>query len=39
MYPQFSLEGRRMWILGLSPLLLQRILTLKLRLGCGVCWR
>ncbi|MBK8094431.1 MAG: hypothetical protein IPK32_21320 [Verrucomicrobiaceae bacterium] len=36
MYPQFSLEGRRMWILGLSPVPLQRILTLKFRLGAGV---
>lgn len=35
-YPQFSLEGRRMWILGLSPVPLHRVLALKLRLGAGV---
>ncbi|HEY1051436.1 MAG TPA: hypothetical protein VGE39_16805, partial [Prosthecobacter sp.] len=35
-YPQFSLEGRRMWILGLSPVPLHRVLGLKLRLSAGV---
>ncbi len=35
-YPQFSLEGQRMWILGLSPVPLQRVLALKLRLAAGV---
>lgn len=35
-FPQFSLEGQRMWILGLSPLSLQRVLGLKLRLAAGV---
>jgi ABC-2 type transport system permease protein len=35
-YPQFSLEGRRMWILGLSPLPLHRVLGLKLRLSASV---
>lgn len=35
-FPQFSLEGQRMWILGLSPLSLQRILSLKLRLAAGM---
>jgi len=35
-YPQFSMEGRRMWILGLSPVPLHRVLALKLRLGAGV---
>jgi ABC-2 type transport system permease protein len=28
-YPQFSLEGRRIWILGLSPVGLQRVLLQK----------
>ena len=35
-YPQFSLEGQRLWILGLSPLPLHRVLTLKLRLSASV---
>lgn len=35
-YPQFSLEGQRMWILGLSPLPLHRVLALKLRLSASV---
>ncbi len=35
-YPQFSLEGQRMWILGLSPVPLHRVLALKLRLSAGV---
>ncbi len=35
-YPQFSLEGRRLWILGLSPLPLHRVLALKLRLSASV---
>lgn len=35
-YPQFSLEGRRMWLLGLSPLPLHRVLALKLRLSASV---
>ena len=35
-YPQFSLEGRRMWILGLSPVPLHRVLALKLRLSASV---
>lgn len=34
-YPQFSLEGQRMWILGLSPVPLSRMLALKLRLSAG----
>ncbi len=34
-YPQFSLEGQRMWILGLSPVPLGRMLALKLRLSAG----
>ncbi|MBE7495504.1 MAG: hypothetical protein HS117_11190 [Verrucomicrobiaceae bacterium] len=35
-YPQLSLEGQRMWILGLSPVPLQRVLSLKLRLSASV---
>lgn len=35
-YPQLSLEGQRMWILGLSPVPLNRVLALKLRLAAGV---
>lgn len=35
-FPQFSMEGQRLWILGLSPLSLQRVLSLKLRLSGGV---
>jgi len=35
-FPQFSMEGQRMWILGLSPLSLERVLSLKLRLSAGV---
>ena len=35
-YPQFSLEGQRLWILGLSPLPLHRVLGLKLRLSSSV---
>jgi ABC-2 type transport system permease protein len=32
-FPQISLEGQRLWILGLSPLSLGRIMDLKLRLA------
>lgn len=32
-FPQISLEGQRLWILGLSPLSLARIMDLKLRLS------
>ncbi len=28
-FPQFSLEGRRLWIVGMSPLGLHRVITLK----------
>jgi ABC-2 type transport system permease protein len=34
-FPQFSMEGRRLWILGLSPLPLDRVLGLKLRMIAG----
>ncbi len=35
-FPQFSMEGQRLWILGLSPLPLERVMSLKLRLIAGV---
>ncbi|SKB02269.1 ABC-2 type transport system permease protein [Prosthecobacter debontii] len=35
-FPQFSMEGQRLWIIGLSPLSLERVLSLKLRLSAGV---
>jgi ABC-2 type transport system permease protein len=35
-FPQFSLEGQRLWIVGMSPVPLHRILGLKLRLAAGV---
>lgn len=35
-FPQFSLEGQRLWILGLSPVPLDRMLMLKLRLNGAV---
>jgi ABC-2 type transport system permease protein len=28
-YPQFSLEGRRLWIIGMAPLGLQRVVKVK----------
>jgi len=33
-YPQFSLEGRRLWILGLAPVGLHRVLLQKFWLSC-----
>jgi ABC-2 type transport system permease protein len=33
-YPQFSLEGRRLWILGLAPVGLGRVLMQKFWLSC-----
>jgi ABC-2 type transport system permease protein len=35
-FPQFSLEGRRIWILGLSPFGLQRLLLQKFALAAFV---
>lgn len=35
-FPQFSLEGQRLWIVGLSPVPLHRVLGLKLRLCASV---
>jgi ABC-2 type transport system permease protein len=33
-FPQFSLEGRRLWILGLAPIGLGKILLQKFALSC-----
>jgi ABC-2 type transport system permease protein len=33
-FPQFSLEGRRLWILGLAPVGLRRVLLQKFWLSC-----
>ncbi|MDQ3622695.1 MAG: hypothetical protein M3463_09430 [Verrucomicrobiota bacterium] len=33
-FPQFSLEGRRIWILGLAPVGLHRVLVQKFWLSC-----
>lgn len=35
-FPQFSMEGQRLWILGLSPVPLERVMGLKLRVIAGV---
>jgi ABC-2 type transport system permease protein len=35
-FPMFSLEGRRLWILGLAPVGMVRVLRLKLTLFAGV---
>jgi len=35
-FPMFSLEGRRLWILGLAPVGLARVLRLKLGLFAGI---
>ena len=35
-FPLFSLEGRRLWILGLAPVGMERVLRLKLGLFAGV---
>lgn len=35
-FPQFSLEGQRLWLLGMSPVPLTRILALKLRLSASI---
>jgi ABC-2 type transport system permease protein len=34
-FPQFSLEGRRLWILGLSPLGLTNVLLQKFWMSCA----
>lgn len=33
-YPQFSLEGRRLWIIGLAPIGLRKVLLQKYWLSC-----
>ncbi len=33
-FPQFSLEGRRLWILGLAPVGLERVVSQKFWLSC-----
>jgi ABC-2 type transport system permease protein len=33
-FPQFSLEGRRLWILGLAPLGLHRVILQKFWMSC-----
>ncbi len=33
-FPQFSLEGRRLWILGLAPVGLHRVVSQKFWLSC-----
>jgi ABC-2 type transport system permease protein len=33
-FPQFSLEGRRLWILGLSPMGLRKVLMQKFGFSC-----
>lgn len=33
-YPQFSLEGKRLWIVGMAPLGLDRVVQAKYWLGC-----
>ena len=35
-FPLFSLEGRRLWIMGLAPVGMERVLRLKLTLFAGV---
>ncbi|MGC3988504.1 MAG: hypothetical protein QM796_02230 [Chthoniobacteraceae bacterium] len=33
-FPQFSLEGRRLWIIGLAPISLSRVLMQKFWMAC-----
>jgi len=33
-FPQFSLEGRRLWIIGMAPLGLRRVIKVKYWLAC-----
>ena len=35
-YPQFSLEGKRLWIVGLAPMGLARVVRIKLGLAIAV---
>ena len=34
-YPQFSLEGKRLWIVGLAPLGLRQLIKIKFWLAAG----
>ena len=37
-YPQFSLEGKRLWIVGMAPLGLERIVRVKFWLAATMSW-
>jgi ABC-2 type transport system permease protein len=37
-YPQFSLEGKRLWIVGMAPLGLPRIIRVKFWLAATTSW-
>jgi ABC-2 type transport system permease protein len=37
-YPQFSLEGKRLWIVGMAPLGLVRIIRVKFFLAATTSW-
>ena len=37
-YPQFSLEGKRLWIVGMAPLGLVRIIRVKFWLAATTSW-
>jgi ABC-2 type transport system permease protein len=37
-YPQFSLEGKRLWIVGMAPLGLMRIIRVKFWLAATTSW-
>jgi ABC-2 type transport system permease protein len=37
-YPQFSLEGKRLWIVGMAPLGLARIIRVKFWLAATMSW-
>jgi ABC-2 type transport system permease protein len=34
-FPQFSLEGKRLWIVGMAPMGLRRVVQIKYWLACG----
>src|SRR5204863_7597152 len=37
-YPQFSLEGKRLWLMGMAPLGLVRIVRVKFWLAATMSW-
>ncbi len=37
-YPQFSLEGKRLWIVGMAPLGLERIIRIKFWMAATIAW-